>query len=67
MPIYQYECRVCGERFERLEKSGSTLPRCPRGHAEVRRCFCPPSIIFHGSGFYCTDNRSARPGNEKST
>jgi putative FmdB family regulatory protein len=33
MPIYEYECRACGHRFEQLILH-STTPECPscRGH-----------------------------------
>jgi putative FmdB family regulatory protein len=65
MPIYEYECAVCGTRFERLQQADTTLPRCPSGHEGVRRCFCPPRIIFRGSGFYATDSRRRQPGEEK--
>jgi len=35
MPIYEYECRNCGERFEVLQKinEDSSRVRCPRCNA----------------------------------
>ncbi|HXP87630.1 MAG TPA: FmdB family zinc ribbon protein [Bryobacteraceae bacterium] len=30
MPIYEYECRQCGYRFEYLVLSSSPAPECPR-------------------------------------
>jgi putative FmdB family regulatory protein len=58
MPVYEYECDVCGERFELHRHFGEphTTP-CPNGHESVHRVFSPPSIIFKGSGFYVTDHR----------
>jgi len=58
MPIYEYECLVCGIRFERFQHFDDPPPEtCPRGHHRVRRVFSPPGIIFKGPGFYVTDNR----------
>lgn len=39
MPIYEYQCRGCGERFETLvARSDPAAPRCPRcGAIDVRR------------------------------
>jgi len=60
VPIYEYECEKCACLFEIkrsfVEDEGS--PRCPQCRGKVRRLFPPPVIIFKGSGFYITDNRS---------
>ena len=66
MPIYEYECSVCGQRFERLQPANAPAPACPAGHDGVRRRFCPPGIIFRGSGFYATDNRRGQAGDRQS-
>lgn len=29
MPIYEYECRQCGHRFEYLVRSGTPAAECP--------------------------------------
>jgi len=36
VPIYEYRCSVCGERFEKLVRtsSGQIEVRCPKCHAE---------------------------------
>lgn len=36
MPIYEYECRRCGERFEVLQKMNedNSRVRCPRCNAD---------------------------------
>jgi len=67
MPIYEYECAVCGQRFEQLQGPKAAKPLCPSGHKTVRRCFCPPGIIFRGDGFYCTDNRTVHSSERKNT
>ena len=33
MPLYEYECRGCGHRFETLVRS-DTHPSCPSCHSE---------------------------------
>ena len=61
MPLYRFECPVCGIRFdERLSYNGDIYAvTCPAGHTGVRRLFSPPAIVFKGSGFYVTDKRKS--------
>ena len=57
MPLYEYECLRCGERFERLQRFGDPIPEfCPQGHHPVHRLLSQPAIVFKGKGFYVTDN-----------
>ncbi len=59
MPIYEYECESCGLRFERVQHfSDEPLRTCPECEGPVHRVIQPVGIIFKGSGFYVTDNRS---------
>jgi putative FmdB family regulatory protein len=63
MPTYEYECLICGVHFERCQHfNDPPLQHCPHGHRQVRRVFSPPAILFKGSGFYVTDNRSGGNG-----
>ncbi|MCZ7574835.1 MAG: zinc ribbon domain-containing protein [Ardenticatenaceae bacterium] len=41
MPLYEYICHTCGERFERLvRRNDSFVPVCPTcGGGEVGRAF----------------------------
>ena len=40
MPIYEFECGACGERFEELVPAGTESSACPAcGAAEVPRRF----------------------------
>lgn len=68
MPVYEYECNVCGRRFNLRRHFGDTHPiTCPEGHKDAHRVFAPPTIIFKGSGFYVTDNgRNGRSGRSTS-
>ena len=60
MPLYEYECQVCGVRFERQQLiTDDALKTCPECGGEVRRVTHPTGIIFKGKGFYATDNRKA--------
>ena len=60
MPIYTYQCDNCGVRFERQQKfSDQPLTRCPECTKKtLRKVYTPVGIVFKGSGFYATDNRS---------
>lgn len=59
MPIYEYECEQCGVRFERLQKMADpSLTECPECCGHIHRVMQPVGVIFKGSGFYVTDNRS---------
>lgn len=56
MPIYEYECRDCEHRFERMQKfSDDPVDRCPECGGTVDRLISPPAIRFKGSGWYVTD------------
>ena len=60
MPIYTYRCENCGVQFERTQKFTETpLKRCPECNKKsLRKVYTPVGIVFKGSGFYATDNRS---------
>jgi putative FmdB family regulatory protein len=61
MPIYAYECKECGVRFERRQSfSDDPVKICPECEGEVHRLIQPAGIIFKGSGFYVTDNRGSK-------
>lgn len=58
MPTYLYECENCG-RFEEFQKiTDDPLQDCPECGGEVKKIIGSPGIIFKGSGFYSTDNKS---------
>jgi putative FmdB family regulatory protein len=60
MPIYAYECKDCGVRFERRQGfDDDPIAICPECGGEVHRLIQPAGIIFKGSGFYVTDNRGS--------
>lgn len=60
MPTYQYRCTDCSEELEKFQHfTDDPLTRCPAcGHEALRKVFSPVGIVFKGSGFYATDNRT---------
>jgi putative FmdB family regulatory protein len=70
MPLYEYECDACGQRFEVIRKfSESVLDACTLcGKGPVRRLMSSPAIQFKGTGWYITDYSSkGKPSPESST
>jgi putative FmdB family regulatory protein len=58
MPIYEYECRACRQRFEKLQSINDEPIRvCLNCGGETRRVLQPVGVIFKGSGWYITDSR----------
>lgn len=53
MPIYEYECPSCGERFERLVKMSDPIPGCPAcSGTEVRKLVSAAAFVLKGGGWY---------------
>ncbi|MFG1700974.1 FmdB family zinc ribbon protein [Nonomuraea sp. NPDC049309] len=60
MPTYQYACNDCGEQLEVVQKfTDDALTVCPSCQGKLRKVFSAVGIVFKGSGFYRTDNRSS--------
>jgi len=68
MPLYEYHCRACGARFERIRKfSDPPLDQCPTcGSDQVDKLISSPAIQFKGSGFYITDYARKSGSGDKS-
>ncbi|MFZ2625369.1 MAG: FmdB family zinc ribbon protein [Propionibacterium sp.] len=59
MPNYEYACSDCGNHLEVFQKfSDKTLTVCPECKGHLRKVFSPVGVVFKGSGFYATDNRT---------
>ena len=60
MPVYTYRCESCGVQFERHQSfHDSPLKTCPECRKKsLKKVITPSKIIFKGSGFYATDNKS---------
>lgn len=77
MPLYAYECKDCGVRFERRQGfDDPPITVCPECEGSVHRLIQPAGVIFKGSGFYSTDHKGSshsagtskaeKPASEKS-
>lgn len=68
MPLYEYECQACGERFELIQKFSDgppdACPKCAKG--PVHRQVSSPAFQFKGSGWYITDyaRKGSKPEGE---
>jgi putative FmdB family regulatory protein len=63
MPLYEYQCKKCGHRFERIQTySAEDAKECPLCQGEVERLISTPARPhFKGSGFYSTDYATPAP------
>ena len=59
MPVYEYACNACGNRFE-LRQGFDSKPKakCPKCGKIAPRMISAPPIVFKGSGFYNTDYKN---------
>jgi putative FmdB family regulatory protein len=65
MPLYEYECKKCGHRFEKIQKfSDKMVKKCPECGGVVEQMISAPAVQFKGSGWYVTDyaKKSSSPG-----
>jgi putative FmdB family regulatory protein len=65
MPLYEYECKKCGQRFEKIQKfSDRMVKKCPECGGQVEQMISAPAVQFKGSGWYVTDyaKKSSSPG-----
>jgi putative FmdB family regulatory protein len=62
LPLYEYECRKCHTRTERIESlNGPHLKACPKCKGTVDRIISRSAIQFKGSGWYVTDYAKSSP------
>ena len=64
MPIYEYQCQVCGNEHEALQKmSAEPLVTCPAcNEPELKKKISAAGFRLKGGGWYETDFKS---GNKK--
>ena len=56
MPLYEYECKKCGHRFEKIQKfSDKMVKKCPECGGAVEQMISAPAVQFKGTGWYVTD------------
>jgi len=72
MPLYEYRCQKCRNRFERIERASSQHDGvCPKCGGAAHRLLGAPALQFKGSGWYVNDyakgNGSGASVSEKET
>jgi len=67
VPLYEYECKQCGSRFEKIQKFSDEPEKvCPKCGGEVERLLSAPAVQFKGSGWYVSDY-AKKSGSSKSS
>ncbi|HWF05701.1 MAG TPA: zinc ribbon domain-containing protein [Candidatus Angelobacter sp.] len=56
MPLYEYQCKKCKHKFEKIQKfSDRPVKKCPECGSPVEKIMHAPAVQFKGSGWYVTD------------
>ncbi len=56
MPLYEYQCKKCKHRFEKIQQfSDGPIKKCPECGGTVEKLLSASSVRFKGSGWYVTD------------
>lgn len=65
MPVYTYHCDNCEHEFDKRQSfSDNPLKTCPKCKKKaLNKVYKPARVVFKGSGYYVTDNKS----NKKTT
>lgn len=73
MPLYEYQCKKCKHKFEKIQKfSDRPIRKCPECGGPVEKIQHAPAVQFKGTGWYVTDyggksdKSKADGGSEKS-
>jgi putative FmdB family regulatory protein len=62
MPLYEYQCKECGRRTEKIQKfSDPELTLCPYCNGTLERTLTAPNVQFKGGGWYKDLYSSAKP------
>jgi putative FmdB family regulatory protein len=68
MPLYEYQCKKCHHRFERIQKfSDPHVKKCPDCGGPVEQVLSAPAVQFKGSGWYVTDYAKKSSGSAASS
>src|SRR5215469_6159402 len=56
MPLYEYQCKKCGNRFEKIQKfSAKPVKKSTQCGGPVEHTISAPAVQFKCSGWYVTD------------
>jgi putative FmdB family regulatory protein len=62
MPLYEYECKKCHHRFEKIQTfSARHVKKCPQCGGPIEQVITAPSVQFKGSGWYVNDYAKSKP------
>jgi len=68
LPLYEYKCEKCGNRFEKIEPvTAPETNKCPKCKGKALRQPSSPAIQFKGSGWYVTDYARKGSGSPSSS
>lgn len=68
MPTYQYRCTDCSAEHEVVQRfTDDPLTDCPSCDGNLRKVYSAVGVVFKGSGFYATDNRSKNTSSTAAT
>lgn len=68
MPIYEYVCKKCGHKFEKIQKfSDPKVKKCPECGGAVEQTINAPAVQFKGTGWYVTDYAKKSDSKEPSS
>jgi putative FmdB family regulatory protein len=67
MPLYEYECKQCHRRTEKIQKfSDPEITECPHCGGPIERVISAPAVSFKGGGWYADGYGNAKPSASKS-
>src|SRR4051812_28778290 len=62
MPLYEYECKKCHHRFEKIQSFAAPhVKKCPKCGGPIEQVITAPAVQFKGSGWYVTDYAKNKP------
>ena len=68
MPLYEYRCTQCGNRYEKIQTFSSEPDTvCPKCGGKVERPLTAPALQFKGAGWYINDYASKPAGGSGSS
>lgn len=68
MPLYEYVCKKCRHKFEKIQKfSDRKVKKCPECGGPVEQTLHAPAVQFKGSGWYVTDYAKKSQTNDGSS
>jgi putative FmdB family regulatory protein len=68
VPIYEYVCKKCGHKFEKIQKfSDPKVKKCPECGGAVEQAIHAPAVQFKGTGWYVTDYAKKSDSKEPSS